>query len=111
MASRRGTANETVYIRENVIHGHHIYMYKAVWTPVLGEVYRLEIGEDNEHDCFAVCVKRSDEIIGHVPRKLSSKVWHFKDMEGEQHVKLLAEESEEMDWRCRVSIASSEGDG
>ena len=27
-----------------------------------------------EHESFAVCVKRGDEIIGHIPRELSSKV-------------------------------------
>lgn len=33
--------------------------------------------EGNEHDHFAVCVKRGDEIIGHVPREPSREVWHF----------------------------------
>ena len=67
---------EAVYLQESVIRGHHIY--KAVWNPVLGEVHILALEEGNEHDRFAVCVKRGDEIIGHVPRELSSKVWHFR---------------------------------
>ena len=69
------TADEAVYVHKSVIHGYHIY--KAVWTPVLGEVHRLEIEEGNEHNHFAAFVKRGDEIIGHVPRELSSQVWHF----------------------------------
>ena len=66
---------EAVYLHESVIRGHHIY--KAVWNPVLGEVHCLALEEGNEHDRFAVCVKRGDEIVGHVLRELSSKVWHF----------------------------------
>ena len=41
-----------------------------MWNPVLGEVHCLALEEGNEHDRFAVCVKRGDEIIGHVPREL-----------------------------------------
>ena len=41
-----------------------------MWNPVLGKVHRLALEEGNEHDRFAVCVKR-DEIIGHVPRALT----------------------------------------
>ena len=59
---------EAVYLHESVIRGHHIY--KAVWNPVLGELHYLALEEGNEHDRFAVCVKRGDEIIGHVPREL-----------------------------------------
>ena len=51
-------------------------VYKAVWNPVFGEVHCLALKERNEHDHFAVCVKR-DEVIGHVPRELSREVWHF----------------------------------
>ena len=69
------TVKEVVYLHKSVIRRHHIY--KAVWTLVLGEVHRLEIEEGNEHDRFAVCVKRNDEIIGDVPRELSSKVGIF----------------------------------
>ena len=45
-------------------------VYKTVWNPVLSKVHRLALEEGNEHDRFAVCVKR-DEIIGHVPRALT----------------------------------------
>ena len=66
---------EAVYFHESVIRGHHVY--KSVWSPVLGEVLCLALEEGNEHDRFAVCVKRGEQIVGHVPRELSSKAWHF----------------------------------
>ena len=67
MATRRiiaSTVEEAFYLLESVISGRHVS--KAVWNPVLGEVHCLALEEGNEHDRFAVCVKR-DEIIGHVP--------------------------------------------
>ena len=69
------TVEEAVYLHESVIRGHHVY--KAVWNPVLGEVHCLAPEEGNEHDRFAICVKRGDEIIGHIPRELSREVWRF----------------------------------
>ena len=71
MATRQiiaSTVEEAVYLLESVILGHHVS--KAVWNPVLGEVHCLALEEGNEHDRFAVCVKRN-EIIGHIPRELS----------------------------------------
>ena len=66
------TVEEAVYLRESVILGHHVY--KAVWNPVLGEVHCLVLEEGNKHDH---CVEKGDEIIGHVPRELSTEVWRF----------------------------------
>ena len=43
-----------------------------MWNPVLGEVHCLTLEEGNEHDRFAVCVKK-DGIIGHAPRALTFK--------------------------------------
>ena len=69
------TVEGTVYLHESVIWGHHVY--KAVWNPVLGEVHCLALEEGNEHDCFAVCVKRDEINIGHIPRELSLEICHF----------------------------------
>ena len=68
------TVEEALYLYKSDIRGHHVY--KAVWNPVLGEVHCPALEEGNEHDRFAICVKR-DEIIGHIPRELSREVWHF----------------------------------
>ena len=52
------------------VHGFHVY--KNVWEPTVAEVllYEREIG--NSHDMFAVAIGNSSEIVGHVPRFLSS---------------------------------------
>ena len=60
---------------ESVIRGHHIY--KAVWTPVVGEVLVLEQEIGNSHDLFATTVKKGTTIVGRVPREHSKIYWNF----------------------------------
>ena len=57
------TVEEAVYLRKSVIWGHHVY--KAVWSPALGEVHclALEEGNEHEHDRFTACVKRDEMRI------------------------------------------------
>ena len=55
------TVKEAVYLRKSVIWGHHVY--RAVWSPVLGEVHCLALEEGNEHDHFTTCVKRDEMRI------------------------------------------------
>ena len=68
-------AEEAVYLHESVIRGHDVY--KSVWSPVLGEVLCLALEEGNKHDRFAVCVKRGEQIVGHVPRELSNNFLRY----------------------------------
>ena len=56
----------TRYIRESVIHGHHVS--KAHFTPVIGRVLLCANERGNVHDIYAVAVKDDDTIVGHVPR-------------------------------------------
>ena len=58
MATTRG-----VYEKESVVRGHHIY--KASWTPVIGEELPVPVEreEDNQHDEHAVVVL-SQECLG-----------------------------------------------
>ena len=54
---------------ESCICGYHIY--QSVWIPVLGEdLIRLR-EPFNSVDRYAVCVKKDDDIIGHLPKKMS----------------------------------------
>ena len=53
----------------SVVRGHHVY--KAVWTPFVGETLTVHEEADNDHDAFAVSVKKSEMIVGHVPRSVS----------------------------------------
>lgn len=54
---------------DSVITGHHVY--KSTWTPYIGEILRGEVEENNEHDKYAVSIKKDGEIVGHIPRSLS----------------------------------------
>ena len=75
MAGATINREEAVYFLTGVVRGHHIY--QAVWTSSLEEVLPLSTEDGNDHDRFAVCVKRREEIVGHIPREISRKIWHF----------------------------------
>ena len=65
-----------MYLHESVVRGHHIY--KRVWSPIIGEVLELLREEESEHDRFAVYLLKPGAVtVGHVPRELSCKIWHF----------------------------------
>ena len=51
------------------IRGYHVY--QEVWVAAVGEELVCEREPDNSHDRYAVAVKRTGIIIGHLPRKLS----------------------------------------
>ena len=52
------------------VRGFHVY--KNVWEPTIGEVLSCEKDNGNSHDMFAVAIKNSSEVVGHVPRFWSS---------------------------------------
>ena len=55
-----------VYEKESIVRGHHVY--KAIWTPVIGEELEVRTEDDNEHDQHAVAVVKDGVVIGHMPR-------------------------------------------
>ena len=55
-----------VYEKESVVRGHHVY--KAIWTPVIGEELEVKTDEDNNHDQHAVAVVRDGLVNGHMLR-------------------------------------------
>ena len=55
---------------ESCVRGYHIY--KAVWTPTIGEVLSCTRETVNLHDHYAVKVERSGVIVGHLPKKIST---------------------------------------
>lgn len=65
---------------DSVVRGHHVY--KSIWTPVLGEELLVEQEHGNEHDRYAVSVKKNDMIVGHLPRSLSRVSWFFLSHRG-----------------------------
>ena len=63
------------YSLDSVVRGHHIY--KAVWTPVVGEVLAVQAEEDNSEDQYAVAVLKAGGVVGHVPREYSRIFYYF----------------------------------
>ena len=49
---------EAVCVLKNVVRGHHIY--KATWTPTVGEILAVRQELGNDHDRHAVCIKVAD---------------------------------------------------
>ena len=58
------------YVAESVVRGHHVY--KDRWTPRLGETLQCLREEENTTDRFAVAVYKDLNIVGHVPRAIST---------------------------------------
>lgn len=50
----------------SVIRGHHIY--KAVWTPIVGETVQVCKEPSNPFDVHAVAILKDGSTVGHVPR-------------------------------------------
>ena len=50
------------------MRGFHVY--KNVWEPTVDEVLLCEREIGNSHDTFAVAVRNSSEIVGHVPMQI-----------------------------------------
>ena len=42
-------------VLEGVVRGHHVY--KATWTPTVGEILTVRQEPGNGHDTHAVCIK------------------------------------------------------
>ena len=58
-----------MYKVESCIRGFHVY--RAVWTPYIGEQLDCALDSGNSEDPFAVAVQKDGETIGHVPRTIS----------------------------------------
>lgn len=55
---------------DTVIRGYHVY--KDIWTAAVREILVCRRETDNLHDRFALAVCRGGDIVGHVPKKISS---------------------------------------
>ena len=53
------------------VTGHHVY--KAIWTPVIGEQLICLRERGNQYDAKAVGVYKNDVLVGRVPRELSTQ--------------------------------------
>ena len=55
---------------QSCIRGFHVY--KSTWTPFIGETLLCSRETSNLHNQFAVKVVKTDMIVGHLPKKISS---------------------------------------
>ena len=50
---------------DSLVKGYH--EYKSVWTPKIGEILSTEREPGNLVDKYAICVKKENRIVGHLP--------------------------------------------
>ena len=67
----------TTFRIESTVHGHHVY--KAAWSPYIGEELPVQREVNNIHDDFAVAVLKNGNTVGHVPREISKATKLTKD--------------------------------
>ena len=61
---------ETVAQFSSCIRGYHVY--QSVWSPIIGEVLGCHRECTNALDRYAICVKKDNEIVGHLPKEIST---------------------------------------
>ena len=59
-------------IGDNLINGKHsvvkgYHAYKDLWKPFINEELTTAVEPDNVVDKYAVCVKKNNVIVGHLP--------------------------------------------
>ena len=67
---------------ESTVRGHHVY--KASWSPYIGEELPVQCEVNNIHDDFAVAVLKNSNTVGHVPREISRVCWYFLHKSGSE---------------------------
>ena len=60
---------------ESMVRGYHVY--KDDWSPSVRDEFELEMEELNRHDRYAVVIKVSGDIVGHMPSEFSKIVYYF----------------------------------
>ena len=70
-----GEEREALAVINSCVRGHHVY--KARWTPVLGEQLQCHREVGNERDCYAMAVKKDTLTVGHLPKRISKLTWYF----------------------------------
>ena len=57
---------------ESCVRGYHVY--KDIWEASAGEELPCQRENGNHADPFAVAIVQSGVTVGHIPRKISSRV-------------------------------------
>ena len=68
------------------VKGYHVY--KTLWNPLSGEFLSCERKPENPMDKYAVCVKKENKIVGHLPLvNLRKQYFIFLEQMNSAHVK------------------------
>ena len=67
--------------RSCCVRGYHIY--RTIWQAAVGEVLTCKREYNSDRDRYAVAVLKNDNIIGHLPKKLSKLCSLFLKRGGE----------------------------
>ena len=59
----------TSFTFTSCVRGYHVY--KDIWNPTVGETLNCECEARNAQDPYAVCLRKDDNTVGHVPRVIS----------------------------------------
>ena len=65
---------------ESAIRGNHVY--KAIWTPEIGEILKCKQERGNSKDLYAFSVIKDDTIVGHISCEKSFVVQYFLEHNG-----------------------------
>ena len=57
------------------IRGYHVY--KDTWSATIGETLLVKREIGNMNDPNAVAIYQEDTVVGHVPRNLAPRFFHF----------------------------------
>ena len=74
--------NTVTKAQNSTVRGHHVY--KASWSPYIGEELPVQCEVNNIHDDFAVAVLKNSNTVGHVPREISRVCWYFLHKSGSE---------------------------
>jgi hypothetical protein len=58
------------FVLESAVRGFHVY--RSIWGGIIGEILPCITEPGNTSDSYAVAIKRSETIAGHMPRKFSA---------------------------------------
>ena len=73
-------AAASTFTIEAMVRGYHVY--QSVWSPTAGEQLPCRKENGNIQDPFSVAIMERSNIVGHVPKKISSicSAWRHNNM-------------------------------
>ena len=66
------------YSMKSMIRGFHVC--PSVWSPITGEELHCVRELSNAEDALAVAVMKNSTVVGHIPRKMSSRCSIFHQL-------------------------------